>query len=159
MWTPMKENKKGKIADVESETHRIRIPCPEGTEVPCLPKLITLDLCTVRRAINRVAGKLCDDDYEKKLTQYTQASVNDSLETLHQLAQLSCRLSCLNRREWDCLINCSIDELMEANLDFNRTLMKSLIEQSTKTIGILEKNLDNCQKDEKEQPEVKIAIK
>ncbi|MGZ3749605.1 MAG: hypothetical protein ACXVCD_19865 [Pseudobdellovibrionaceae bacterium] len=154
----MKENKKVKILKGENK----KIPCPEHTKVPCLPRPITLDLCTVRRAINKVAGTLCNPDYEKQMTEFTRDSVNNSLETLQKLTQLSCRLSCLDRKGWDCLINCSIDELMSANLDFNHKLIKLLQDQASSTIGILEENLDSCQKEEEdedeEEPGAKIAI-
>ena len=144
----MKENNKVKTHTVEHKKN----PCHEHTKVPCLPpRPITLDLCTVRRAINKVAGTLCDPKYENKMTEYTQASVNYSLETLQELTQLSCRLSCLDRRGWDCLINCSIDELMNKYLEFNSDLIDLLKKNSKETIDILKSNLDKCQEEEEEE--------
>ena len=130
-----------------------RNPCPEDAKIPCSPRLITLDLCTVRRAINKVAGTLCNPDYQEKMATYTKDSLSNSVDTLQKLTQISCRLSCLDRKGWDCLINCSIDELMSKNLEINQKLIGILQEQSSTTIEILEKNLDKCQMEEEEKEE------
>jgi DNA-binding FrmR family transcriptional regulator len=145
---------KKSVADINSKSFKgenTKKPCPEDTKFPCSPRLITLDLCTVRRAINKIAGTLCKPDYEQLMTAHTKDSVDISLETLQRLAQLSCRLSCLDRRGTDCLINCSIEELMKAYLDFNHDLIKLLITKSNDTMDIIDKNLTECQKEEDEE--------
>ncbi|MCZ7381837.1 MAG: hypothetical protein O8C64_09785 [Candidatus Methanoperedens sp.] len=88
--------------------------------------------------MNKVVGNLSDPDYQEQVTKLAQASANNSLETLQKLIQVSERMSKLDNKGWDSLIDGSINDLMRAYLQFNSDLIVLLQKQSSKTIDILD---------------------
>lgn len=103
-----------------------------------IPRPMIINQRSIQRAMNKVVGTLSDPDYQEQVTKLAQASANNSLETLQKLIQVSERLSKLDNKGWDSLINGSIDDLMRAYLQFNSDLIVLLQKQSSKTIDILD---------------------
>jgi hypothetical protein len=103
-----------------------------------IPRPVLINPLSIQRAMNKVVGTLSDPEYQEQVTKLAQASANNSLETLQKLIQVSERLSKLDNRGWDSLINGSIDDLMRAYLQFNSDLIVLLQKQSSKTIDILD---------------------
>ncbi len=102
------------------------------------PRPMTINQRSVQRAMNKVVANLSNPDYQEQVTKLAQASANNSLETFQKLIQVSERVSKLDNKGWDSLIDGSIDDLMRAYLQFNSDLIVLLQKQSSKTIAILD---------------------
>lgn len=102
------------------------------------PMPVILNPRSIQRAINKVVGTLGDPEYQEQVTKLTQASAKNSVETLQKIAVFSDRLSRLDNKGWDSLINNSIDDLMLSYLQFNSDLIVLLQKQSSKTLDILD---------------------
>ncbi len=116
------------------------------------PMLATPDPRSIQRAINKVIGTLSNPEYQEQVTKLTQASVNNSIETLQKMSNFSERLSKLDNKGWDSFINNSIDDLMRAYLQFNSELIVLMQKQSSKTIEILDAALPNQEKTKSRPP-------
>ncbi len=103
-----------------------------------IPRPMTINPRSVQKAMNKVVANLSNPDYQEQVTKLAQASANNSLETLQKLVQVSERVSKLDNKGWDTLIDGSIDDLMRAYLQFNSDLIVLLQKQSSKTIAILD---------------------
>lgn len=103
-----------------------------------IPRPMTINQRSIQRAMKKVVGNLSNPDYQEQVTKLAQASANNSLETLQKLIQVSERVSKLDNKGWDSLIDGSIDDLMRAYLQFNSDLIVLLQKQSSKTIAILD---------------------
>lgn len=123
-----------------SEKKKASIPKRKSTTIP-YPTLITPHPRSIQRAINKIVGTLNNPEYQEQLTRLTQASVTNSLQTVQKLSHFSERMSKLDNRGWESLINGSIDDLMRAYLQFNSDLTVLLQKLSNKTIEILDKAL------------------
>jgi hypothetical protein len=107
-------------------------------ENTAIPRPVMINQRSIQRAMNKVVGNLSDPDYQEQVTKLAQASANNSLETLQKLIQVSERMSKLDNKGWDSLIDGSINDLMRAYLQFNSDLIVLLQKQSSKTIDILD---------------------
>ncbi|MGB8217034.1 MAG: hypothetical protein WCE94_07010 [Candidatus Methanoperedens sp.] len=107
-------------------------------ENTAIPRPMTINPRSVQKAMNKVVANLSNPDYQEQVTKLAQASANNSLETLQKLIQVSERVSKLDNKGWDSLIDGSIDDLMRAYLQFNSDLIVLLQKQSSKTIDILD---------------------
>jgi hypothetical protein len=103
-----------------------------------IPRPMTINPRSVQKAMNKVVANLNNPDYQEQVTKLAQASANNSLETLQKLVQVSERVSKLDNKGWETLIDGSIDDLMRAYLQFNSDLIVLLQKQSSKTIEILD---------------------
>jgi hypothetical protein len=107
-------------------------------ENTAIPRPVMINQRSIQRAMNKVVGNLSDPDYQEQVTKLAQASANNSLETLQKLIQVSERMSKLDNKGWDSLIDGSVNDLMRAYLQFNSDLIVLLQKQSSKTIAILD---------------------
>jgi hypothetical protein len=107
-------------------------------ENTAIPRPVMINQRSIQRAMNKVVGNLSDPDYQEQVTKLAQASANNSLETLQKLVQVSERMSKLDNKGWDSLIDGSVNDLMRAYLQFNSDLIVLLQKQSSKTIDILD---------------------
>jgi hypothetical protein len=107
------------------------------------PMPVILNPRSIQRAINKVVGTISDPEYQEQVTKLTQASAKNSVETLQKLIKFSDRLSRLDNKGWDSLINGSIDDLMLSYLQFNSDLIVLLQKHSGKTLDILDAALPN----------------
>ena len=103
-----------------------------------IPRPMAINPRSIQRAMNKVVGNLSNPDYQEQVTKLAQASANNSLETLQKLIQVSERVSKLDNKGWESLIDGSIDDLMRSYLQFNSDLIVLLQKQSSKTIDILD---------------------
>jgi hypothetical protein len=103
-----------------------------------IPRPMTINPRSVQKAMNKVVATLSNPDYQEQVTKLAQASANNSLETFQKLVQVSERVSKLDNKGWETLIDGSIDDLMRAYLQFNSDLIVLLQKQSSKTIEILD---------------------
>ncbi|MCX9025318.1 MAG: hypothetical protein OIN85_04390 [Candidatus Methanoperedens sp.] len=117
------------------EKKKVTRPKRENTAIP---RPVMINQRSIQRAMNKVVGNLSDPDYQEQVTKLAQASANNSLETLQKLVQVSERMSKLDNKGWDTLIDGSVNDLMRAYLQFNSDLIVLLQKQSSKTIDILD---------------------
>ena len=75
------------------------------------------------------------------MTKLTQVAVGNSIRTLQKMTQISQRMYKLDEKDWDSLINTSIDDLMRSYLQFNSDLVDLLQKLSSRTTEILDKSL------------------
>jgi len=120
-----------------SEKKKVTKSRPKPATAPRTMPVI-LNPRSIQRAINKIAGTLSDPEYQEQVTKLTQASAKNSVETLQKLIVFSDRLSRLDNKGWDSLINSSIDDLMLSYLQFNSDLIVLLQKQSSKTLDILD---------------------
>ena len=90
--------------------------------------------------------QIYDPEYQEQMAKLTQAAVTNSLKTLQKMTQVSQRMTKLDEKGWETLINTSIDDLMRSYLQFNSDLVDLLQKLSSKTTEILDRSLPEQEK-------------
>ena len=100
--------------------------------------VINVDPKTVQRALAQAVKTFSNPEYQAQITKLTQASITNSLQTIQKMSALSGRLSKLNNKDMNTVVESSINDLTKAILQFNSDQMVLLQKLSTRTLEILE---------------------
>jgi hypothetical protein len=99
---------------------------------------ISIDPAVVQRALNEAVKTLNSPEYRTQVTKMTQASIVNSLQTFQRLTQLSGRLSKMDNKSIETVVQGSITDLTRAFLQFNSDQLVLLQKLSARTLEILD---------------------
>jgi len=99
---------------------------------------INIDPTVVQRALNEAVKTLNSPEYRAQVTKMTQASIVNSLQTFQRLSQLSGRLSKMDNKSIETVVQGSITDLTRAFLQFNSDQLVLLQKLSARTLEILD---------------------
>jgi hypothetical protein len=99
--------------------------------------VFSLDPTAVQRALNAAVGTLNSPEYREQVTKMAQSSITNSLQTFQRLTQLSGRLSTMDSRSIESVVQGSITDLTRAFLQYNSDQLVLLQKLSARTLEIL----------------------
>lgn len=99
---------------------------------------VSIDPTVVQRALNEAVKTLNSPEYRTQVTKMTQASIVNSLQTFQRLSQLSGRLSKMDNKSMETVVQGSITDLTRAFLQFNSDQLVLLQKLSARTLEIID---------------------